>query len=183
MQVGSSTSSASQLQALENAALGAYQSNQDFSFLLQATQSGQVTGSETTDGSSGSSGSTSSFSSSGSSTSGSSSASSSSDGGWQLSGSITGGEVYAVGTMTGGVLQPFSQQQIQGELNAIDKVRQTAYADSLQNFMTLSEAGGQMGGGTYSDHVEFTADNGLVGGNFDTSFSLKPVGGAVPPTS
>ena len=174
MKVGSTNDLSSQLQALENAALGQYQSSQNFNFLLQqAGQTDQAGG--------GSASSSSSSTSSGSSTS---SQSSSSSGGYELSGSFTGSSLYAVGTFgADGQLNYFSPQQIQSEQNAIATVRQSSYADALQNFMTLSQAGGQIGGGSYNDQVSFTADNGLVGGNFDTSLTLKPVGGGVPPAS
>ncbi|HMA50588.1 MAG TPA: hypothetical protein VKP60_12595 [Magnetospirillaceae bacterium] len=165
MKIGSTNDLSSQLQALENAALGQYQSSQNFNFLLQ--QTGQTGQADSSSASSSSSSSTSSQSSSAS--------------GYQLAGSFTGGSIYAVGTFgANGQLNYFSPQQIQSEQNAIATVRQSSYADALQNFMTLSQAGGQIGGGSYNDQVSFTADNGLVGGNFDTSLTLKPVGGGVP---
>ncbi|GEM_PF-5703373 len=172
MQVGSSTSLAQQLQALENAAQGQYQSSSNFSFLLQATgQSGQSSDSGS-----------STPSSSSSSSSSSSTTSSSSGGDLQLTGSFTGGALYAVGTGFGSNFVPFSQQQIQGELNTINTARQNAYSSALQNFMTLSQASGQITDTTMTDQVSFTGDNGLVGGNFDTSLSLKRVGGGIPTT-
>lgn len=178
MQVGSTSSLSSQLQALENAALGQYQSTQNFNFLL--TQANQTDDSSSSSDSASSGG----GSSSSSSDSASQSSASSSAGGYQLSGSFTGASVYAVGTFgTDGQLNYFSPQQIQSEQDAIATVRQSSYADALQNFMTLSQAGGQIGSGTYNDQVSFTADNGLVGGNFDTSLTLKPVGGGVPSSS
>jgi len=170
MQVGSGSSGSSlssQLQALENAALGQYQSSGNFNFLLQQAN-------QTDD----SSGSTSTSSSSSSSTS-SSSSSSNSNGGYQLSGSFVGSSLIAVGTMgPNGQMTPFSQAQVQSEESLANNARQTAYGNALQNFMALSKAGGQLD--SFSDQESFTADNGLVSGNFDTSLSLKPVGGGVP---
>jgi len=101
MRVGSSTDLSAQLQALENAALGAYQPNQEFSFILQ--QAGQS--------------------------------------------DPSGGSAAASGPATG------------------------------------DTASTGTGDGTLTDHESFTADNGLVAGNFDTTFTLKPVGGGVPPAS
>lgn len=171
MQIGSSNSLSAQLKALENAALGQYQSNQDFSLLVQQAGGGtSADQSSSTDSSADSSSST------------DSSSSSSSSGGYQLSGTFSGSSVIAVGTMSNGQLVPFSQAQIQSEEAAVATARQNAYANALQNFMTLSEAGGQLGTTTFTDKEQFTADNGLVGGNFDTSLSLKPVGGGVPST-
>ncbi len=155
MQVGSTGSSLqSQLRALENAALGQYQAGQNFSLLLQT----------------GGNSSTSSSSSSSSSSSGS---------GFQMSGSFTGGSLIAVGTMgANGQMTPFSQQQVQSEEDVANNARQSAYGSALQNFMTLSQAGGQID--SFNDQESFTADNGLVSGNYDTSLTLKPVGGGVP---
>ena len=170
MQVGSSNSSAaSQLQVLEQAALGQYQANQDFNLLLQSAGSGSGTASSST-----SSGSDSSSSSS------STSSPSNSNGDWQLSGSFTGGGVYAVGTGFGSSFVPFSQQQIQSEQDAIQTQRKASYSDALQNFMTLSQASGQLANSTMSDQVKFTGDNGLIGGSFETDLSLKMVGGGAP---
>ncbi len=171
MQVGSSSTLTSQMQTLENAALGKYQDSQDFSFLLQTDQSGNL------DSSSGSSDS----GSSGSSSSGSTDTGTDTSTGYQMSGSFTGGSIYAVGTMNAnGQMTPFSQQQIQSEQDAIQTQRKAAYSDALQNFMTLSQASGQLANTTMNDQVQFTGDNGLIGGSFDTSLSLKTVGGSVP---
>ena len=164
MQVGSSGSSLqSQLEALENAARGQYQAGQDFSLLLQT----------------GGNSSTSSSSSSSSSSTSNSGTSSSGPSGYQLSGSFTGASVIAVGTMNpDGTMTPFSQAQVQSEENLANNARQTAYGNALQNFMALSQAGGQID--SFTDRESFTADNGLVGGNYETSLTLKPVGGGVP---
>ncbi len=174
MQVGSSTSSSAQMQALENAAAGKYQSGQDFSFLLQLAN-----GTVSDASNSSASGTSSSGSSSGSPTNtGSSSAESSSSGSYLMSGSFQQSSLIAVGTMTqdgqGSKLVPFSQQQVQSEEAAVNNAGQTAYTDALQNFMTLSQASGQMETTSLSDHMQFTADNGLISGGFNTSFSLKP---------
>lgn len=171
MKVGSTNDLSSQLQALETAALGQYQSNQGFNFLLQ--QANQTDGSGGSSSSSGKSGSSSSSSSSTSQTSGSS--------GYQLSGSFTGDALIAVGTMSAnGQMTPFSQQQVQSEESAVASARKSAYANALQNFMTLSQASGQMSGGTFTDQQSYVSANGMVSANFDTSLTLKPVGGGVP---
>jgi hypothetical protein len=171
MQVGSSTGPSAQLQALENAAAGKYQTGQDFSFLLQLAN-GTVSDASTAPVSAASS----SGSSSGDTTdTGSSNAGSSSSGSYLMSGSVQQGSLIAVGTMTSsGQMVPFSQQQVQSEEAAANNASQTAYSDSLQNFMTLSQASGQMEATTLSDKEQFTADNGLVSGFIDTNFSLKP---------
>jgi hypothetical protein len=181
MQVGSSTDLSAQLQALENAALGKYQSNQNFSFLLQQSdptnQGGDASSSGAASDGGSDTGDTPASSASSTNTAGAAN-------GYQLSGSFQAGEVYEVGTFgSNGQVIPLPQQEVQNELNALATARQAAYSDALQNFMTLSQASGQIGGGTFSDDMKFTADNGMVGGNFDTSFSLKPVGGGVPPAN
>lgn len=166
MQVGSSTTISAQLQGLENAAVGKYQGGQDFSFLLQ-----MVNGSV-----SDASGSSSSNSSgSGSTGTSSPSAGSTASNGYLMSGSFQAETLVAVGTMTpGGQMTPFSQQQVQSEEAAVNTGGKAAYSNALQNFLTLSQAGGQMGAASLSDHKQFVADNGLIAGSFDTSFSLKP---------
>jgi hypothetical protein len=156
MQVRSSNSSlASQIQALEKAAFAEYQPNQDFSLLLQTGGSG----------------------SSATTSSGSSSPTSNSNNNWQMSGSVTGTEVYAVGTGFGDSFKPFSQEQIQSEQDAIETQRMAAYSDTLQNFLILSQASGQLAGTTMSDHMTFSGDNGLIGGSVDTNLSLSMVSG------
>ena len=91
--------------------------------------------------------------------------------------------MIAVGTMNAdGTMTPFSQAQVQSEEDLANNARQTAYGNALQNFMALNQAaGGQIN--SFTDQESFTADNGLVGGNYDTSLSLKPVGGGVPSTA
>jgi hypothetical protein len=161
MQVSSSTSPSAQLQALENAAAGKYQTGQDFSFLLQLANGTMSDASNSSVG--------------GSSSSGSSNTVSSSSGNYLMSGSFQQGSLVAVGTMTsGGQMVPFSQQQVQSEKAAVNNAGQTAYSDALQNFLMLSQAGGQMGTTSLSDQEQFTADNGQISGFFNTSFSLKP---------
>lgn len=163
MQIGSSSDLAKQLQALQNAANGEPQDGSAFSLLMQT-------------GGSGTSPAISSGSDSGSSSSSSS--------GWQLSGSSTTDSLIAVGTMgSDGKMTPFSQQQIQSEEQAVAKAGKNAYSDALQNFMTLSQASGQLSGGTYTDQQSYVASNGLVSANFDTSLTLKPVGGGIPSVS
>jgi hypothetical protein len=147
MQIGSSSPLPTQLQTLENAALGKYQNGQDFNFVLNG-----LTGE--TSGASGSSGS-----------------------GYDLSGAFQAGSLIAVGTMSNGVLQPFSSQQIQDEESSLAEMRQTAFTDSLQNFLSMaqeSSVNGQIGSCSYSDQQEFTGDNGLISASFDTSLSLNP---------
>jgi hypothetical protein len=180
MQVGSSGNSLqSQLQALESAALGQYQSSQlgqSFNFLLQTADNGSSSSSSSSTSSSSSS---STSSSSSSSSTASQSSSTGSGSGYQLSGSFTSDSLIAVGTMGPNGLIPFSQQQVQSEENSVASAGQSAYADALQNFMTLSQASGQQGG-TYTDQQSYTSANGMVSANFDTSLTLKPVGGGVP---
>lgn len=159
MQVGSSSDLAKQLQALQNAALGQYQSNSDFSLLLQTGGSDSGANAGPASGSGGASNST-----------------SASDGNWQLSGNFTGGAVYAVGTFgANGQLNRFSQQQVQSELDAIQQQRKASYSDALQNFMTLSQASGQLADTTMTTQTQFTGDNGLIGGSYQTSLSLNQV--------
>lgn len=171
MQVGSSGDLASQLQTLENAALGKYQDSQGFNFLLQqADQTDQAGGSSSSSGTS-----------SGSTNQASSGSSSGSPGGYAFSGSFTGTSLIAVGTFgADGHMIPFSQQQIQSEYAAVANAGKSAYANALQNFMTLSEAGGQLSTGTLTDHESYSSGDGMVSANFDTSLTLKTVGGGVP---
>jgi len=114
---------------------------------------------------------------------GSSSSSSSGSSGYQLTGSFTGGSLIAVGTMNpDGTMTPFSRAQVQSEEDLASNARQSAYGNALQNFMALNQAsGGQID--SVSDQESFTADNGLVSGNYDASLTLKPVGGGVPSTA
>jgi hypothetical protein len=87
--------------------------------------------------------------------------------------------VIAVGTMNpDGTMTPFSQAQVQSEEDLANNARKAAYGNALQNFMALSQAGGQID--SFTDRESFTADNGLVGGNYETSLTLKAVGGGVP---
>jgi hypothetical protein len=53
---------------------------------------------------------------------------------------------------------------------------QISFADSLQNFLALAQAGspnGEVGASSYTDQQQFVGDNGLVSTYFDTSFSLN----------
>jgi hypothetical protein len=148
MQVAPPNNLSPQLQSLGSAALGKYQSGQDFNFLLDAasTSAGGNGQSSTAAGNS-----------------------------FVMSGSFRPTSLVAVGTIgPGGTLKPFSPEQVQNEEAAVNQESASAYADALQNFLTLSQASGQMGTTTLSDHQEFTADDGLISGSFDTSFSLKP---------
>lgn len=157
MQVQSSTLWP-QLQALQSAALNQYQGG-DFSF--------------TVGGDSGSGG--------GSASSASSSAGSTGSGGPQLSGSFQTSSLIAVGTMQNGKLDPFSAAQIQSEESMEANAGQLSYEDSLQNFLTLAQAGspnGQIAASSYTDQQSFVGDNGLISASYNTSFSLSPSGGA-----
>jgi hypothetical protein len=153
MQVGSS-SLLPQLQTLGSAALKKYESGGDFSFT--------VDDSDSADGSAdaGASG-----------------------GGDKLSGTFQTASLVAVGTMTAdGKLQPYSAAQVQGEEDMVANMGQIAFADSLQNFLTLAQAGsssGQLAASSYSDQQSFIGDNGLVSATYSTSFSLSP-GGSQP---
>jgi hypothetical protein len=81
-----------------------------------------------------------------------------------------------------GTMTPFSQAQVQSEEDLASNARQSAYGNALQNFLALNQAsGGQID--SVSDQESFTADNGLVSGSYDTSLTLKPVGGGVPSTA
>jgi hypothetical protein len=138
-----------QMQALGSAALSKYQSDDDFDFTVD--DSGDASGASAT-GSTGA--------------------------GAQLSGSLKSGSLIAVGTMSAdGQMVPFSAAQVQGEEAMAANMRQISFADSLQNFLTLAQAGspdGQVGASSYSDQQQFTGDNGLVSTFSDTSFSLNP---------
>jgi hypothetical protein len=94
----------------------------------------------------------------------------------QLSGSFQAGSLVAVGSVSaGGAVTLFPQAQIQAEETEAAQMRQTAFGDSLQNFMLLAQAGaanGQIGAATYSDQQQFTADNGLISMSADTNLSL-----------
>jgi hypothetical protein len=96
----------------------------------------------------------------------------------QLSGSVTTSSLIAVGTMTpGGQLDPFSSAQIQSEETMVANMGQISFADSLQNFLALAQAGspnGEVTASSYTDQQQFVGDNGLVSMSYNTSFSLKP---------
>ncbi len=160
MQVGSSTTLATQLQALGNAAAGKFQAGQDFSFLLEM-ENGTVSDAR--------------GSSPGAPTDIDSASVGASQGyGLSMSGSFKSESLVAVGTMgTGGHMTPFSSQQVQGEEAALGLAGKSAYANALQNFLALSQAGGQIGGTTLNDKEQFVADNGLISGTFNTSLSLS----------
>jgi hypothetical protein len=159
MQVQSQTTLWPQLQALQSAALNQYQSGGNFSF--------------TVGGGSGSS-------------ANSSSSAGSTGAGPQLSGSFKSGSLIAVGTMSNGQLDPFSSQQVQSEETMLANARQLSYEDSLQNFMTLAQAGspnGQIAASSYTDQQQFVGDNGMISASFDTSFSLSPASGGAQQSS
>ncbi|THD64341.1 hypothetical protein [Phenylobacterium sp.] len=108
-------------------------------------------------------------------------------GGDQLSGNTQSGSLIAVGTISpNGQMDPFSPAQVQSEENMVANMGQASFADSLQNFLTLAQAGspnGQVAASSYSDQQQFTGDNGLVSAYFNTSFSLDPAGGGEPGSS
>jgi hypothetical protein len=160
MQVGSSSSLAAQLQALESAAQAQYQAGSDFDFMVGqagAASSGPAGGAA--------------GASSGDPTAG---ATTGAAGAGQLSGSFQSTSLIAVGTVgANGAVQMFSPQQIQGEEDDVAKMRQSAFTDSLQNFMTLAQEGGQMGASSYTDQSSFTGDNGLISASFNSQFSLS----------
>jgi hypothetical protein len=88
--------------------------------------------------------------------------------------------------MSDGTLKPFSSPQIQADESALAGVRQTAYADSLQNFLLLAQASstnGQIGACSYSDQQQFSGDNGLISASFNTSLSLEPTSASVTRSS
>ncbi|MEJ0066222.1 MAG: hypothetical protein WDM85_13070 [Caulobacteraceae bacterium] len=151
MQVGSSTTLSQELQALGSAALDQYQGGGDFSFTVGDT---------------------------GDSSAGAGAAGAAN----LLSGTFKPESLVAVGTMTpDGQLVPFSAAQVQSEENMVANMSHISYADSLQNFLALAQAGsanGQAGASSYSDQQQFVGDNGLVSANFDTSFSLNLADGA-----
>jgi hypothetical protein len=162
MQIGSPSALSPQLQALGSAALGAYQGADDFDFSIGDPE----------DGASGASGAP--------------GAAGGAASGATLSGSMKSSSLIAVGTIdANGQMVPFSAAQVQGEEAMVSNMRQVSFADSLQNFLTLAQAGspdGQVATSTYSDQQQFTGDNGLVSASFDTSFSLTSPGGGDPST-
>jgi hypothetical protein len=152
MQVNSSTGLSAQLQALETAALKQQ----------QAASSGFAVPTPQTAGSS-------------------ATTINATSGGQQLNSSFQMSSLVAVGTVgANGQVQLFSQDQIDGEYAAVAKMGQTAYANALQNFMTLSQQAdttGQPATSSYTDQASFVGDNGLISANFDSSFTLGPAGG------
>ena len=84
----------------------------------------------------------------------------------------TGGSGFspAISSGSSGSAAPGAGQQSKSEGQAVAKAGRNAYADALQNFLTLSQASGQLAGG-------------MVSANFDTSLTLKPAGGGVPATA
>lgn len=156
MQVASSSALSSQLQALGIAALNQYQANGDFSFTVGGASANG-------DGGGASAGSSAT--------------------GPAMTGSFSGASLIAVGTMSNGQLDPFSPQQIQSEEDMVANMRQQSFADSLQNFLNLSQASspdGQIAASSYSDQQSFTGDNGLVSVAFNASYSLDPSGAGLP---
>jgi len=171
------------LASLQSAALGQYQQSSQVSSFAQAMQQAIAGG-----------GSNSSVSSSPvtgtSTTTNSQSDSFDTDvvaGGEELTGSFQSSSLIAVGTFgPDGKMIPFSQQQIASEYQSVADASKSAYADALQNFLTLSKGADSDGGSsgtTYTDKSSFTSDNGLVSANFDATFSLKPVGGSAQSAS
>src|ERR1700761_8958209 len=140
MQVGSSAGLWPQLQALGGAALNQFQGGA-FSFNVDDSDDDGASGAGSTGA------------------------------GDQLSGSSKSGSLIAVGTMSAsGKLTPFSAAQVQSEETMAAKMSQISFADSLQNFLTLAQAGspsGQLAGASMTDQQSYTADNGLIAGYSD----------------
>jgi len=139
-----------QIQALGSAALNKYQSGGNFSFNVNDSGSGSSCAGSTAAGD-------------------------------QLSGSFKTESLIAVGTMTpSGQLDPFSSAQIQSEQAMVANMGQISFADSLQNFLALAQAGspnGEVGTSSFTDQQQFVGDNGLVSVSFNTSFSLNSANG------
>jgi hypothetical protein len=118
MQVNSSTSLSAQLQALENQALSQYANGPSFA------QAAQQAGGGATTPAGGSSNTTINATS----------------GGQTLTGNFRAFSLVAVGALgPDGQMQLFPQSQIDSEYASVNQMAQTAYANSLQNFMTLSQ--------------------------------------------
>lgn len=162
-QSGTSSSEASgttlsqQLQALESATLSKYQNGNNFKF--DVSDGAGDAGASSTDASTTKSTAT----------------------GDQLSGSFTSDALIAVGTITpDGKLDPFSSAQVQSEMAMVANMGQISFADSLQNYLALAQAGsptGEISASSYSDQQRFVGDNGLVSVAYNTSFALQPAGG------
>jgi hypothetical protein len=152
VQINSSTNLSSQLQVLENSALGQYQGGPSFADMLQQT--------------SGSSSSTTNVNIK--------------SGGDQLTGTFQTGALIAVGTVgANGQTQLYPQQQIDQEYAAVDRMGQTTYSNALQNFLTLSQqadaaspSGHAAGTSTYTDRASFVGDNGMISTVFNTNLTL-----------
>lgn len=153
MQVNSSTSLSSQLQALENAALGQYQGGPSFADALQQTAPSSSSTTTNIDVKSD---------------------------GDQLTGTFQTGALIAVGTMgANGQIQLFSQQQIEQEYATADQMEKTSYSNAMQNFLTLSQeadsaspSGQAAGTSTYTDQARFVGDNGLISTGYNANFTL-----------
>ena len=175
VQVNSSNSlSAQQLQALENTALGQYQSQTgtDFSKLMKQVDDVAQEGDQAPDATT---------------QIGTATTISAKEGNSQLTGSFSVDALVAVGTFgANGKVNLFPEQQINAEYSALANASQASFSDSLQNFLTLSQQAspaGASGPSTFSDQEQFSIDGGLVSGNFDTSLSLKSAGGSMPTSS
>jgi hypothetical protein len=160
MQVGSSTSPSAQLQILENAAQGKYQDNQDFNALLQMMSGNASAAPNTPSGGM----------PAGANTSGAKSETS----GGQTTGELQIRGLVAVGTRSpDGQVTPYSTQKLQSEKAQLTEEGATAYADALQNFMTLSQANGQVATvASMNDRSQFTTS--LGSGVVYDSFALTP---------
>jgi hypothetical protein len=76
-------------------------------------------------------------------------------------------------------MQLFPQSQIDSEYASVNQMAQTAYANSLQNFMTLSQQAdptGQGGPSSYTDKASFIGDNGMISVGYDANYALNPSG-------
>jgi hypothetical protein len=160
MRVNSSAGLSAQLQALENAALSQYANGPSF-----AQAAGQVAGASATQQAEGASNTTVNATS----------------GGQTLTGSFRAFSLVAVGTLgPDGQMQLFPQSQIDSEYASVNQMAQTAYANSLQNFLSLSQQAdptGQVAASSYSDQAHFIGDNGLISTGYDANYALNPSAG------
>lgn len=158
MQVNSSAGLSAQLQALENAALSQYGNGPSFAQAAQQAAGGSTTpagGSSTT-------------------------TVNATSGGQTLTGSFRATSLVAVGTLgPDGQMQLFPQSQIDSEYASVAQMAKSAYANSLQNFLSLSQQAdptGQGAASSYSDQAHFIGDNGLISTGYDANYALNPSG-------
>jgi hypothetical protein len=99
-----------------------------------------------------------------------------------LAGDFQSSSVYAVGTVgADGQVNLFSQEQIQQEQGALANARKLAYANALQNFLTLAQATSPtsepLQASSLTDEQQFVGDNGLISASFTSQLSLQPGSG------